>query len=287
MRSLLFAGATRPDLLRKLPRSGPDAVVIDLEDAVPPSHKEAAREQAATLGAELASAQPELEVFVRVNPPGGRWFEDDIESGLGEGISGVVLPKVESAEAIERVTAMLERKPGADLKVIAGIETAAGVAGCASILAQPLAGAYFGAEDFIADLGGKRTPGGEEIVYARSKVALHARLNGVSSIDVAYVDVRDDNGFRKDAETGRAFGYRGKICLHPQQVEIANQAFGAVPEEVERARSMLAAAEEASRAGRGAIEFDGQMIDEPELRMARDVLARVAKAGAASGQGAG
>jgi citrate lyase subunit beta/citryl-CoA lyase len=137
----------------------------------------------------------------------------------------------------------------------------------------------FGAEDYIADLGGVRTPSSREVLYARSRVALAARVAGVTSLDQVVVAFGDDATFRADAAEGRAIGYRGKLCIHPSQVPLANEVFGHTDAEVERAHRVLAAYEASSRAGAGVTVVDGQMVDEPMARLARAVLADVAERG--------
>jgi citrate lyase subunit beta / citryl-CoA lyase len=105
-------------------------------------------------------------------------------------------------------------------------------------------------------------------------VALAARLAGVPSLDEVVVDIRDVGAFERDARAGRAIGYRGKLCIHPAQVPVANEVFGASPEEVAQARALLAAWEEGAERGVAAVEFEGAMIDGPALRMAREVIER-------------
>jgi citrate lyase subunit beta / citryl-CoA lyase len=270
-RSLLFVPGSRPDMIAKLFRWTADAAVIDLEDAVPVAGKEAARQAGVAAAADLDL--PGTAVLVRVNPAGSPWFRDDLRAvaaaASGGAVAGVVLPKcVSSAELVEARAEI----PGA--LIVAGLETAAGVAGCRGLLARDVDAAYFGAEDYIADLGGRRTPEGDEVLYARSRVALAARLSGVAAIDQVVTDVRDAAAFERDAEKGRSIGYRGKLCIHPAQVPIANAVFGATPEEVDRARRLIAAWEEAAARGVGAVRFEGEMVDEPILRMARDTLER-------------
>jgi citrate lyase subunit beta/citryl-CoA lyase len=116
------------------------------------------------------------------------------------------------------------------------------------------------------------------VLFARSRVALAARLAGISAIDQAVVDFRNATAFEHDAERGRAIGYRGKICIHPAQVEIANTVFSSSPAELERARALIGAWEAASARGVAAIEFEGAMVDGPAVRMARDVLERASVA---------
>jgi citrate lyase subunit beta / citryl-CoA lyase len=273
LRSLLFAPASRPDVLAKLPQKDPDGVVIDLEDAVPASAKADARPHARNVGAELADEHPSLAVYVRVNGVLTEWFDDDIASGLAPSITGVVVPKLESADQLDVVVEALEAAELAHLHVVAGVETAAGVEAVRDVFRPPVTVGYFGAEDFVADMGGVRTPGGEEVLYARSRVALAARLAGVHALDQIIPAFRDDERFLADAERGRSIGYRGKLCIHPAQVALANRVFSASPEEVDRARRLLAAYEEARARGAAAIAFEGQMIDEPLAQQARTVLA--------------
>lgn len=265
---MLFAGATRLDLVAKLGRAGPDAAVVDLEDAVPAAAKDEAR---AALGGLVASVEG-APVFVRVNAAATRWFEADLEAVAALPVAGVVLPKAESGEDVERLRGALAA--GGGPAVVAGLESARGVAAAEEILAAGPEIAYFGAEDYIADLGGRRTQQGEEVLFARSTVALAARLTGVASLDQVVVDFRDAALFERDSEAGRAIGFRGKLCVHPSQVPIANRVFGASAAEVERARALLAAWEDGAERGVAAVEFEGAMVDGPALRMARETIAR-------------
>ncbi len=272
MRSVLFAPASRPDVLRKLPRSGPDAVVLDLEDAVPPDGKVEARRHAREVGTELAVAHPELAVLVRVNARSSDWFTADVRDALAPALFGVVVPKVEAVADVEAVAGSLEDAGLSTLAVLAGIETAAGVARVEELLRPPVSAAYFGAEDFIADMGGTRTEAGIEVLYARSRVALAARLTGVHAIDQIVASFDDDERFLVDGREGQAIGYRGKLCIHPAQVRLANEIFSPSADELDRARRLLAAYEQARRAGEAAIAFEGQMVDQPMARRARATL---------------
>jgi citrate lyase subunit beta/citryl-CoA lyase len=127
---------------------------------------------------------------------------------------------------------------------------------------------YFGAEDYIADIGGRRTRAGAEVLYARSRVALAAHLAGLPALDQAVMDLADDEHFLADAAGGRDLGYQGKICIHPRQVALAHQVFTPTPAELSRAREIVAAGQS------GVAVVDGQMVDEVHVRMARAVLAR-------------
>lgn len=272
-RSVLFAPGNRADLIAKLPRSAPDAVVLDLEDAIPASAqaKADARPVLRDAARELIAAAPHLAVFVRVNAPHSPYFAGDL-AVLTPELAGVVVPKLESAADVALVGAALAER-GLNLPIMAGLETGAGVWNAREIMEAGNVGwAYFGAEDYTTDLGGARTPAGTEVLYARSHVALAARLAGVPALDIVVTRLNDEAAFREDAALGRALGYSGKLCIHPAQVALAHDHFGPTPAELDRARALLAAAHEAAQAGHGAFSFEGQMVDEPMLVKARALL---------------
>ncbi|MCP3936854.1 MAG: CoA ester lyase [Actinomycetia bacterium] len=257
--------------MARLPERGADAVVLDCEDATPPNAKAEGRANARSIAPELAAKG--CAVTIRVNGPTSDWFADDIAEGLVPELAGVVIPKVETVEGLDEIARMLSAAGLPDLGIIAGIETALGVADARSLLAHPqVIAAYFGAEDFIADMGGVRTQNNQEVLYARSQVALAGRLAGVPTLDQVVTNFRDDNRFTRESAEARALGYGGKLCIHPSQVTIANDAFIPSPEEVERARRLLAAYEEAVAGGVSAIDFEGQMVDEPLATQARRIV---------------
>jgi citrate lyase subunit beta/citryl-CoA lyase len=178
--------------------------------------------------------------------------------------------------AAEALMSSAERLLGKRHGVIGLIETAAGV-----LDAERLASAWrgrlialaFGAEDFITDLGGRRRHDSREVLYARSRVVLAARMHGIPALDQVYAWVQDPAGFADDASFGRDLGYTGKMCITPKQVELANAAFSPSPDEIERARRLIGAYREAAAEGRGTIEFEGALVDEPMLRRAEAIVA--------------
>jgi citrate lyase subunit beta/citryl-CoA lyase len=272
LRSLLFAPAVRPDFVERLPERGADAVVIDCEDATPANAKAAGRANARRLAPQLAAQG--CQVTVRVNAPPTEWFADDVAEGLCPELTAIVVPKVETIAGLDAVASALAAAGFGSLGVIAGIETALGLADARVLLAHgQVVGGYFGAEDFIADMGGFRTDSNHEVAAARSAVALAGRLAGVPVLDQIVADFRADDRFRREAHQARAMGYAGKLCIHPAQVAIANAAFVPSADEVERARRLLGAYESASAAGLAAIDFEGQMVDEPLAAQARRVIA--------------
>lgn len=264
-RSLLFVPATRPDMVAKVERSRPDVVVLDLEDAVAPGDKESAR---ATAAETLAAARPGAgTVLLRINAPGTPWHDEDVRTVAGllaDGhVDGAVLPMYEAPDQLRAL-----RDAVGDARVVVGLESVPGIADARALLAAGPDGVYFGAEDFAASIGGRRTAGGTEVLYARSRVALFAALHGVTSLDQVVTAVKDADAFRTDARQALDLGFRGKVCLHPVQVEVAHEVFTPTAEEIAHAREILAAGE----SGVGLV--NGEMVDAVHLTMARTVLAR-------------
>lgn len=277
LRSLLFVPAMNAAAIAKLASRGADAVVLDCEDATPPGQKVAARAAARTAVPQLV--EQGVTVTVRVNAPGTEWFAEDV-AALHPRLAAVVVPKIERRDELDALAGRLDDAGLPEVGVVAGLETALGVADARPLLGHPrVVAAYFGAEDFVADMGGRRTPGNTEVAYARGHVALAARLAGVPVLDQVVTDFGDDERFRREAAEALALGFAGKLCIHPRQVTLANDAFRPSADEVDRARRLLAAYAAARAEGRGAIAFEGQMVDEPLAAQARRVVALADAAG--------
>lgn len=268
-RSMLFMPADKPAMAAKVPAIGADLAVLDLEDAVAADGKVAARGVLRASLADESVLSGASTVLVRVNEVESPWFAEDLalvgELGHGHPRLGIVVPKVEHPHQVARVRDSL-----GDLLLVAGLESGLGVADARAILGAGADGCYFGAEDYVADLGGRRTPEGAEVLYARSQVVLAARVTGCFALDQAVVSIRDDAAFTADAARGRGLGYAGKICLHPRQVELAHELFSPTPEEVEHARRVI----EVAAAGGGVGLLDGAMVDHVHVRQAEAVIAR-------------
>jgi citrate lyase subunit beta/citryl-CoA lyase len=273
-RSVLFAPANRPELVAKLPRSSPDVVVLDLEDAVPPAEKAGARASARAGALTLLGLGDGPAVLIRVNAPMTAWHVDDLAEAPVPGIAGVIVPKLETLEEVTSVAAALDGSGCTEVGIVAGIETARGVADARLLLASPrVVACYFGAEDFTVDMGGTRRDDNFEVQFARAQVALAARLGGIPAIDIVVAAFDDDSRFLREAAEARALGFAGKLCIHPRQVPLANTAFVPSADEVARARALLAAYDAAVADGRAAIAFEGQMVDEPLAARARAIIA--------------
>jgi citrate lyase subunit beta/citryl-CoA lyase len=266
-RSLLFMPASRADMIAKIPRIAPDVAVADLEDAVAAGDKERARDIAVAAIDALERPAPTT-VLIRVNPVGTPWFDGDVAAAADCAAAGIVVPKLATPHELSQVRQVLAEHSWSDALLIAGLETALGVADARGLLAHGVSAVYFGAEDYIADIGGRRTRAGAEVLYARSRVALAAHLAGLPALDQVVTDVADDEHFLADAGGGRDLGYQGKMCIHPRQVALAHQVFTPTPAELTHAREVIAAGQA------GVAVVDGQMVDEVHVRMARAVLAR-------------
>jgi citrate lyase subunit beta/citryl-CoA lyase len=275
-RTVLFSPANMPARAKRLLEAGSDVVVLDLEDGVGVDQKANARAALRDFAAELRKGAPEMAVFARVNDARSEFYAEDLRA-LGPELSGVVLPKTEHPSDLANLRHSIADRDLAHLQVMAGVETALGVYNAATFLVGGGAeSVYFGAEDYTADMSGIRSREGTEVLYARSQVALAARVAGVVAIDQIVADFEDDDLYRQDARFGRSLGYAGKLCIHPRQVALAREAFAPTPRELEEAQALLAAFNDGLANGAGVIRFRGQMIDEPLAKRAAAIVALAA-----------
>ena len=270
MRSMLFAPGNKYELLQNFSKIQPDIAIIDLEDAVPDSEKQVARENLQKYAQEDKTA---VTTYVRVNALVSQHFEEDIRS-IPPQIAGIVIPKVNDASDIERATQAIERN-SVSAKILVGIETVKGlmsvqdIFGTASVFA-----AYFGAEDYVHDLGGLRTDGNDEVLFARTQIGISSRLFGVPVVDQIVADFSDSERFMKEAQQAKSLGFTGKLCIHPSQVPLANQSFSSTPEEIQQAIELLKVYDEAVANGTASIVHNGQMVDEALAKQARRILSQ-------------
>lgn len=267
-RSFLFVPATRPERYAKALASGADAVIIDLEDAVAPADKTAARRM-------LAQAWPGLpitkrgRVLVRVNASGMAWHGDDLALLATLGVVGVVLPKAESAADLARVAAAM----GPACALLPMIESVAGLDAVDALARSPgVARLAFGNLDFQADAGMACAPDEPELTPVRLVLVLASRRAGLAApVDGVTAGTQDAAQLQGDALRSRRGGFGGKLCIHPSQVAGVNAAFTPSPAELDWARRVLAAFEEA---GGGVFSLDGRMVDAPVLLLAQRTLAQ-------------
>lgn len=284
-RALLFVPGDSERKMEKAAGLGADCVCLDLEDGVALNRKAAARET-------IRAALPRLdfgrsERLVRLNGLGTGLEQTDFEQTIAARPDGVVLAKVENAEAVRWLDEQLadaERAQGwprGGLPILAMVETARGIVNLAEIAGAStrLAALIFGAEDFAGDVGALRTPAALEVFYARSAVVTHAAAFGLQAIDMVYTDYRDTDGLLREARQGAELGYTGKQIIHPDQIAPVHAAFTPSAAAIAQAQRLMAAFHENQAAGRGAFALDGKMVDRPMLRAAEQVLAKARAAG--------
>jgi len=258
-RSYLFVPADRPDRYEKALAAGAGAVIVDLEDAVAPDAKVAAREALAQWLSRAGS-----QVLVRVNASGTAWFADDLALCGHAAVAGVVLPKAERRADLAHASAI-----AAGRRLYPLIESAAGYEALRTLASAPgVERLMFGSIDFQADLG---IAGDDDALLAfRSQIVLASRLAGLRApVDGVSTAIGDAGALRADAERARRLGFGAKLCIHPGQVAIVERAFA--PTEAERAwaRRVLDAAD---RAKGGVVAVDGRMVDRPVVLRARAIL---------------
>lgn len=278
IRSLFFAPANRPELAVKFPRFQADCCVIDLEDGTPDSEKASARAALPDTVKQVRAAGLTTMLAIRVNVPDSPHHLADVQAAFDCDIDAVVIPKLERPDqALEAQHAAASTGAGGRRRVslIGGLESVRGVLNAVPICdqTQHLFAVYFGAEDYAADIGGRRTPGGAEVATARGWAVMAARAAGLIAIDQAVLDIRNDALYRADASLGRDMGYQGKICVAPAQVALANAAFSPTEDEVAYARRLIQAYDEALARGIGTIDFEGRMVDGPLLKHSQAILA--------------
>jgi citrate lyase beta subunit len=285
MRSKLFVPGSRPELFAKAMASAADAISIDIEDAVEESQKAKARETVAAFLKQRRWEDDGKLLIVRVNALSTRHFADDIAALVGPGIDLLNLPMAESAddvraavEQIERVEA--ERKLPNPIKLMVNIETPRALRRAAEIAsASPrVVGLQLGLADLFEPLGLDRS-NASAVQQVQLQMRLAAGEAGVWAYDAAYADVRDMEGYTREAEVARRLGYMGKSCIHPSQIAAANSAFQPSAAEIAHAARVVAATKEATANGIGAYMVDGRMIDAPFARRAEAVMALAASLG--------
>lgn len=286
MHSLMFVPGHRQRMIDKALASEVHVAFLDIEDGVPPSEKDAARQTIASSLDTIASDPPRGRHplrFVRINAIGHERMHADLSMVVRPGLEGLCLPKVETAEQIREMDGYLETLepkaglPAGSVRYLAAIESAVGLINAPSIAASSprMVGLMFGAEDFGKDLGlpTLRVAEASELVYARSALVVAAASAHIGAIDGVWPDIRDPEGLLKDTLQARRLGFTGKSLIHPGQIETVNTVFRPDEGEVQYARDVIAAYDEAQAKGDGAIALGGQLIDLPIVDRARRVLA--------------
>jgi citrate lyase subunit beta/citryl-CoA lyase len=277
-RSLLYVPGNMPSMLQNIPLFNCDGVIIDLEDAVPLSEKDAARILVKRFLENFTERNKE--VLVRINPLDSKWGFDDLKTVLPALPDGVRLPKADTPEIVERLDTLLtefEEELEVEIgrfSILPSIESARGILNATGIAAtsKRVFALAFGAEDYTASMEIERTKEGEELFNARTRVLWAARAAGIQAIDTIFSDVNDMEGLRRETELIKKLGYTGKSLVNPRQIDVVHEVFAPKQEEIDYALSVIEAIKRARLMGTGVISLGGRMVDAPVVKRAVRVL---------------
>ena len=284
-RSMLFLPGNTPNMLINGAVLGSDAVILDLEDAVSPAEKDAARILVRNTIRYMDFGG--CEIIVRINSIDTPFWKCDLEAILPEKPAVILLPKTNCAQDILTADAYmteLEEKLGFEkntVRLMPLIETALGVENAFSIAAASgrVCALFLGAEDLTADLRCKRTKESREIEYARTRLVVAARAAGVDVYDTPFTDVNDDEGIEIDAASAKALGFTGKASISPRHVDTINRIFSPTEAEIDYAYEVMETIRLAKEQGRGVVALRGKMIDAPIVARAEQTIAMAVEMG--------
>ncbi len=284
-RALLYMPGDDRRKIEKATTLGVDCICMDMEDGVAMTRKVEARAVIAQAMKELIFGESER--CIRINSIGSGLESFDLAAALSAEPDAIVVPKIESAEQVKWVSEHIETYESSSnhdlgsVRLLVGVETAKGILNLREIAEadQRLEAIIFGAEDYAASVGAKRTKEGTEVLYARQAVVTACAANDLQAIDMVYIDFHDEAGLRAEAEQGAGFGFSGKQIIHPNQVSAVQEAFTPSADAIEYAKRIIESFELSQREGKGAYALDGKMIDMPLLKNAQKVLERARAAG--------
>jgi citrate lyase subunit beta / citryl-CoA lyase len=267
-RSVLFMPGSNARALEKARTLPADALILDLEDAVAPEAKVEARDR--VLAAVRAGGYGRRELIVRVNGPGTPWGPDDLAAVVDAGVDAVLLPKVESADAVTAATSVL----GPAAVVWCMLETPRGILNAPTIAAAPqVAALVMGTSDLGKDLHARPTRDRLPLLTSLELCVLAARAAGITALDGVHLDLDDEHGFAAACRQAADLGFDGKTLIHPRQVATANEVFAPAASEVDWARRVIAAHGDAVARGHGVVVLDGRLVENLHVEDARRVLA--------------
>jgi len=279
-RSYLYAPGNVERILQKVFDAGADAVILDLEDAVPPGKKREARRMVA----EVLQQRKDLEgprIYVRINSMSTDLWREDLEAVVQTAVHGIRLPKAESGEqmqVLDRALSEAEERAGVDrgsLCVVPAVETAVGVLAAAEIAKGPRAESLgFGVVDFVRDIGVEPDPSGLQTLYAQSYVVLVSRAAGlIPPVASVHAQVLDLEGLRATSEAAKRLGFFGRSCIHPSQIPVVHEVFTPSAAQVAEARAIVEAFNQAVAQGSGALAMEsGEFVDKPVAERAQALI---------------
>ncbi len=271
-RSVLYMPSSNARALEKAQTIACDALILDLEDAVAPDAKDEAREAACAAAASGRYGGREL--TIRVNAAGTRWHDDDLAAACAAGPDAIVVPKVDSADAVLRLADALERHGAPERTTLwAMVETPRAMLHAEEIAAasERLSVLVMGTNDLVKELYAEHVPGRAPLLTGLSLALLAARATGKAILDGVYNDVKDTEGFLEECRQGREMGFDGKTLIHPGQVDGANEAFSPSAQAVDDAHGVLEAWEAGD--GSGVVTYRGRMVENLHVESARRTLA--------------
>ncbi len=284
-RALLYVPGNDLNKITKAAGLGVDGVILDLEDGVAINRKDEAREVIVKVLRDLNFGRSEK--LVRINALSTGRAEADLRAVLPGRPDTVVVPKVDSAETlieIDRIITTLESEnhiPVGEISTMALIESGLAFINLTLIChsSQRLTGLILGAEDLAANVGMTRTPIGQELLYARSAMVMHAAAFGLQAIDMVQTDFKNLEMLQTESHQAAELGFSGKQIIHPAQVETVHQEFTPSPAAIEKALKVITGAQTAQESGKGAYSLDGEMVDMPVVKKAESTLAQARAAG--------
>lgn len=276
-RTMLFMPGNNPSMLQSADILGADSIILDLEDAVSLTEKDSARILVREAVKNLHYQG--VEVVVRINPLDTEYAMEDIENIAKVKPDTILVPKAteEAMEIVDREVTRIEKEEGFEegsIRLFALIESAYGVENVYSIIksSNRIEGILFGGEDFTSDMGVKRTKEGDEILYARNKIATACRALKVDSIDTPFTDTNDFEGLIKDTTKAKNLGFTGKASINPRQIESIHSVYAPTEAEIKHAERVMEAKDAALAEGLGVFSLDGKMVDLPVINRAKTTL---------------
>lgn len=277
-RTMMFVPGNNPAMVKDAGIYGADSIMFDLEDAVSLAEKDAAR--ALLYEAITTQDYADAELVVRINAEDTEFYDNDIRAMVKAGIDVIRLPKTETAKMITDLVKKVElaeiefgREPGST-KVMAAIESAKGVLNAYEIASSSdrMIGIALSAEDYTTDMKTHRYPDGEELLFARNMVLHAARAAGIAAFDTVFTNMDDTEGFYRETNLIHQLGFDGKSLVNPRQIEMVNSVYMPSEKEIDNAKNVIDAIEEARQKGSGVISMNGQMVDRPVVLRAERVM---------------
>lgn len=277
-RTMMFVPGNNPSMMRDAHIYGPDSIMFDLEDSVSIDEKDAAR--LLVYNALKTIDYGNVELVVRINPLSTPYGKLDVEAMVRAGAQVIRMPKTETPEEVVELEAEIEKvekkigRPVGSTLIMAAIESALGVINAYKIAtaSKRMMGIALGAEDYCANLKTQRSREGSELLLARQTIVVAARAAGIDALDTVFSDLNDMEAFKDEVRLIKQLGFDGKSIINPRQIAPVNEVFTPTPKEIEKAKKIVAALQEAMAKGSGVISLNGKMIDKPVVIRAQRIL---------------